>query len=195
MPVDPSVERTAALFTSLPIIWGFCGGWALDLFLNHTTRPHKDVDIAILRGDQRAVFDFLRQRDWTLEQAVDGKLLPLHKDEFLLLPIHTIWCRNAQARPDFLEVLLNESEGNQFLFRRDPSIRHLLNEAFMLSPSGFPILAPEIALLYKAGHPQRAENALDFQSVLPELNIQRRQWLRAALNQLYPEHEWLKVLR
>jgi len=108
MPFDPSVESIAALFTPLPIIWGFCGGWAIDLFLDRTTRPHKDVDIAILRGDQRVVFDFLRQKDWTLEQAVDGKLLTFHRDEFLLLPVHTIWCRNTQARPDFLEVLLND---------------------------------------------------------------------------------------
>lgn len=195
MPFDPSIESIAALFTPLPIIWGFCGGWAIDLFLDRTTRPHKDVDIAILRGDQRVVFDFLRQKDWTFEQAVDGKLLPFHRDEFLLQPVHTIWCRNTQARPDFLEVLLNESERDQFLFRRDPSIRYPLNEAFMLSPSGFPNLAPEIALLYKAGHPQRAENQKDFQSVLPGLNAQRRQWLTGALNKLYPEHEWLKVLR
>ena len=101
MPFDPSVESIAALFTPLPIIWGFCGGWAIDLFLNRTTRPHKDVDIAILRGDQRVVFDFLRQKDWTLEQAVDGKLLTFPRDEFLLLPVHTIWCRNTLARPDF----------------------------------------------------------------------------------------------
>jgi Aminoglycoside-2''-adenylyltransferase len=195
MPFDPSVESIAALFTPLPIIWGFCGGWAIDLFLNRTTRPHKDVDIAILRGDQRVVFDFLRQKGWTLEQAVDGKLLPFHRDEFLLLPVHTIWCRNTLARPDFLEVLLNESERDQFLFRRDPSIRYPLNEAFTPSPSGFPILAPEIALLYKAGHPQHAENPLDFQSLLPALNARQRQWLTETLNKLYPEHEWLKVLR
>jgi hypothetical protein len=77
MPFDPAIESIAALLTPLSITWGFCWGWAIDLFLNRITRVHKDVDVAILRTDQRLVFDFLRQRDWTLEQEVDGKLLTL----------------------------------------------------------------------------------------------------------------------
>jgi hypothetical protein len=190
----PAIESIAALLTPLPITWGFCGGWAIDLFLNRVTRSHKDVDIAILRADQCLAFAFLRQRGWTLEQAVDGKLLPFQEDEFLMLPIHTIWCRNAHFHPDFLEILLNESEGDQFLFRRDRSIRFPLCEAFLISPSGFPLLAPEIALLYKSNSPQDAFNRWDFQSVLPTLNTQRKQWLTRALHRLSPEHEWLKDL-
>lgn len=194
MPFDPAIESIAALLTPLPITWGFCGGWAIDLFLNRITRVHKDVDVAILRTDQRLVFDFLRQRDWTLEQAVDGKLLPVQEDEFLTLPIHTIWCRNTSYLPDFLEILLNDSEGDQFLFRRDRSIRSLLNEVFLPSPSGFPILAPEVVLLYKSNHPLDTGNCLDFQSALPMLNTQRRQWLIQALYKISPGHEWLKYL-
>jgi hypothetical protein len=173
---------------------GFCGGWAIDLFLNRITRSHKDVDVAILRTDQRLMFDFLRQRGWMLEQAADGKLYNFQEDEFLTTPVHTIWCRNADYYPDFLEVLLNESEGDQFLFRLDRSIRCPLNQAFVISPSGFPILAPEIALLYKSNSLPHVGNRMDFQSVLPLLNTQRRQWLTQALYKLSPEHEWLKNL-
>jgi len=153
MPFDPALESIAALLVPLPIMWGFCGGWAIDLFLNRITRSHKDVDVAMLRADQRLVFDTLRQRDWTLEKEVDGKLFPFREDEFLTLPIHTIWCRKTGCYPDFLEILLNESEGDQFLFRRDRSIRSLLRETFLSSASGFPVLAPEIVLLYKSGQP------------------------------------------
>ena len=181
MHFDPAIESIAALLTPLPIMWGFCGGWAIDLFLNRITRVHKDVDIAILRTDQRLVFDFLRQRNWTLEQAVDGKLLPIQRDEFLSLPIHTIWCRITDYHPDFLEILLNESEGDQYLFRRDRSIRSLQREALIVSLSGFPILAPEVVLLYKSNHPLDSGNWSDFQSALPLLNTQRRQWLIKAL--------------
>ena len=194
MPFDPAIESIATLLTPLAITWGFCGGWAIDLFLNRITRLHKDVDVAILRTDQHLVFDFLRQQGWTLEQAVDGKLLPFQEDEFLALPIHTIWCRNVRFHPDFLEVLLNESEGNQFLFRRDRSIRCALNEAFFISPPGFSILAPEIVLLYKSKYPEEPGNRWDFQSVLPLLNTQRRQWLTRALSKLSPKHEWLQNL-
>ena len=34
----------------------YCGFWAIDLFLDRPTRPHKDVDIAILRLDQRTLY-------------------------------------------------------------------------------------------------------------------------------------------
>ena len=61
MPFVPAIESIATLLTPLPITWGFCGGWAIDLFLNRITRSHKDVDIAILRTDQHLVFDFLQQ--------------------------------------------------------------------------------------------------------------------------------------
>ncbi|MDQ2715875.1 MAG: amino acid transporter [Chloroflexota bacterium] len=194
MPFDPALENVAALLAAPPITWGFCGGWSIDLFVNRVTRLHKDVDVAILRTEQRLVFDSLRQRGWTLEQAADGKLLPFEEDEFLELPVHTIWCRNTGYAPDFLEILLNESEGEQFLFRRDHSIRCPLSEAFVISPSGLPILAPEIALLYKSNELSSASNHLDFQSALPLLHAGQRQWLAQALRMLSPEHEWLKEL-
>ena len=194
MPIDPVLESIATLLSPLEMTWGFCGGWAIDLFLNRITRSHKDVDVAILRTDQRLLFAFLRQRGWTLEQAVDGKLYPFQDDEFLTLPVHTIWCRKTDYRPDFLEVLLNESDQDQFVFRRDSRVRCLLNEAFVLAPSGLPILAPEIALLYKSNALSSPENGLDFQSTLPQLDAQRKRWLAEALYTLSPEHAWLKDL-
>lgn len=189
--LSPVVENIAALLTSLPVTWGFCGGWAIDLFLNSITRLHKDVDVAILRTDQSIVFDFLRQRGWILEKALEGTLIPLQEGEFLTLPIHTIWCRHTSHYPDFLEVLLNESEGDQFLFRRDRSLQYPLNKAFLTSPSSLPILAPEIVLLYKSNDLKNADNSQDFQHTLPMLSDQRKQWLAEALQKLSPEHEWL----
>src|SRR6185312_13393966 len=186
MAFDPALESIATLLSPLEIPWGFCGGWAIDLFLNRITRSHKDVDIAVLRTDQRLIFDFLRQRGWLLEQAVAGKLYPFQEDEFLTLPIHAIWCQKADYRPAFLEVLLNESDKDQFVFRREHSIRCRLEEAFSISPSGFPILAPEIALLYKSSAPSALSNRLDFESVLPRLSVQKRRWLIQALQSLSP---------
>jgi len=31
--------------------WGFAGGWAIDLLVGASTRPHADVDVALLRQD------------------------------------------------------------------------------------------------------------------------------------------------
>src|SRR5579863_9515990 len=150
MSFDPALENIATLLTPLPVTWGFCGGWAIDLFLNRITRSHKDVDVAILRREQQTVFAVLRQQGWILEQAINGTLQPFEDDKFLMLPVHEIWCKHASFDPDFLELLLNESEGEHFLFRRNRSIQCPLSEAFVISPSGLPVLAPEIALLYKS---------------------------------------------
>ena len=81
MSFTTALAPVAELFTPLAITWGFCGGWAIDLFLDRPTRPHKDVDVAILRSDQLHVFAGLRRRGWRLEKAVDGRLIPLAEDE------------------------------------------------------------------------------------------------------------------
>lgn len=194
MSFHPTLENIATLLTPLPVTWGFCGGWSIDLFLNRKTRSHKDVDVAILRREQRVVFDALRQQGWTLEQEMNGTLQPFQDDEFLTLPVHTIWCRNASFDPDFLELLLNESEGERFLFRRNRSIQCALSEAFVISSPGLPVLAPEIALLYKSNDLSATGNRLDFHAALPHLSERQRHWLTHALSTLSPEHEWLTLL-
>ena len=175
MSFDSSVESIATLLAPLPVTWGFCGGWAIDLFLNRVTRPHKDVDIAVWRTDQQLVFAFLRQRSWSLELAEDGQLIPLPEGEYIKLPFHTVWCRNTNYAPDFLEILLNEVQCDQFLFRRDSSIQYPRSQTFMNTQSGLPILAPEIALLYKSKSVSQPEDQHDFQAILSTLNTSRRQ--------------------
>jgi hypothetical protein len=49
--------------------WWIAGGWALDLWIGSESRPHRDLDVAILRGDQKKLhenFDGweLYKRDW-----------------------------------------------------------------------------------------------------------------------------------
>ncbi len=194
MSFDPSIENIATLLAPLSMTWGFCGGWAIDLFLNRITRSHKDVDVAVWRTDQNLVFAFLRQRGWTLELAEDGQLIPLPEGEYISLPFHTVWCRNTNYSPDFLEILLNEAEEDKFLFRRDPSTHYPRNQTFMRAQSGLPILAPEIALLYKSKSASQPENRADFQAILPALSTSQRQWLAQALYKLSPKHEWLEDL-
>ncbi len=193
MKLDDAPQQIASLLAGYTQRWGFCGGWSIDLFLGRITRPHKDVDIAILRQDQLALRRYLIQRGWSLEKADQGKLIPWEEDEYIKLPIHCIWCRSAQHQPDFLEVLLNESDGPQFLFRRDRSIRIPLDDALLTTPSGLTILAPEIALLYKSND-LSPENQADFLNTLPMLPERRRAWLAEALRRHAHTHEWLKHL-
>lgn len=187
-------RRVAALLAGFPRRWAFAGGWAVDLYLNRETREHKDVDIAILRRDQGAIRPYLSERGWSLEKAHDGKLAPWAADERLELPIHVVWCRNANHDPGFLELVLNEATATDFLFRRDQSLTLPLDRAFTTSARGLPILAPEIALLYKAGMHEEPGNAADFRSALPALDAVSRAWLREGIARLHPGHPWLQAL-
>ena len=183
----------AALLADFSRPWVFCGGWAIDLFLDRQTRAHKDVDIAIARRDQLLMQMYLTGRGWRLQIAHQGTLTDWQTGEYVELPRHGIWCQHPTAEPDFLELLLNEIDDGMFRFRRDPTVTRSLDEAFIRAPGGLPILAPEIALLYKSSSLE-PDNWADLRAVLPSLRSSRRTWLGAALAQQNPRHPWLAEL-
>ena len=45
------VIQATKIFAEYDRPWAVCGGWGIDLFLNRVTRPHEDVDFAVLRKD------------------------------------------------------------------------------------------------------------------------------------------------
>lgn len=183
------IQKVGLLFADLPCQWFVGGGWAIDLFLDRVTRRHKDIDVAIARNDQFAVRDYLRHRGWKLEKAVDGKLFPWTYGERLVLPIHTVWCSNDEYEPSFIEILLNEIDGDCFKFRRDQSITLPRERMFFKSSTGALALSPEIVLLYKSNCPE--ENAADFQNAFKMLPEENRVWLKASLDKLFAQkHPW-----
>lgn len=174
--------------------WAFCGGWAVDLFLNRVTREHKDIDVAVRRQDQLAIQAYLRARDWDLQVAHGGVLTPWADGDWLELPRHGVLATCPTADPSFVELLLNEADDTTFRFRRDQSIVRRFDAAFVTAPNGLPVLAAELALLYKSGQPGEPENHADFYAALPDLNAMQRVWLAAALSRLSPAHSWLAAL-
>lgn len=168
--------------------WAVAGGWALDLFVGRELRPHADIDIAILRADQRQLRAQLSGR---VEKIVDHQRAEWLPAEELAPPIHEVHV----TWPDgyALEFLLNECdpETNQWVFRRDGRIRRPMSAAFVMSRT--PYLAPEIVLLYKSKAPQAKDHA-DFRTVLPHLGSDQRIWLREALDLSAPGHDWANVL-
>jgi len=182
------VQKVASLFRDLHCPWFVCGGWAIDLFLKRVTRGHKDIDIAVARNDQFKVRDHLWQRGWNLEKAIDGELFPWTESERLVLPVHTIWCKNDKHDPKFIEILLNEIDDDQFRFRRDQSITLARDRMFFKCSFGLPVFAPEIVLLYKSNCSE--EYDADFQNTVKTLEEERRVWLKVALNKLFAQHPW-----
>jgi hypothetical protein len=129
-----------------------------------------------------------------LAVAENGVLTPWQQGIWLDLPIHTIWCRNLDHVPVFLEVLFNEGDLAQFRFRRNPALTRAGTEAIRYTVDGLPYLAPEIALLYKSRHVEEVNNQRDFDHALPQLTTEQRAWLRQGLCALYEHHPWLNRL-
>jgi hypothetical protein len=184
--------RVGGLLAELPCAWYVCGGWALDLFLDRVTREHKDVDVAVARGDQAMVQRYLRARGWRLDKAVDGRPDPWLDGEELALPVHGVWCRNEAHAPAFVELLLNEIDATHFRYRRDRSVAMVRERMWLRSRAGLPVLAPEIVLLYKSTNPEESE--ADFRVVAGRLPGERRAWLRGALAKADASHPWLSRL-
>lgn len=192
-PIPPDLCATQTLLSDYPHSWAIGGGWAIDLYLNHLTRDHKDIDIILERHDQLDAQAYLMGRGWALEVAAQGRLSPWQVGAWLDLPIHTIWCRHPAHQPDFIELLLNEWDGDTFIFRRDPSLTRPRQQAVIMSAAGLPILAPEIALLYKSNRPTEGHNSADFHTCLPALTSDARAWLHNGLTCEDPNHPWLEA--
>lgn len=171
--------------------WGFAGGWAVDLWLGRKTREHQDPDVAFLRADQAVLRDHLA--GWTFRKVIPGehRFEPWSEGERLELPVHEVHA----AGPDGarFEILLNEASGADWRFRRNLAVTLPLARAFVRTPSGVPVLAPEIVLLYKAKN-TRPKDEHDLAALLPRLDPAAKGWLRGALETCHPVHPWRERL-
>jgi hypothetical protein len=184
----------AAYFAQYSLPWYVAGGWAVDLFLGRQTRPHPDIEVAVLRRDQRLlrqVFD-----GWAWSKVVPGSQGGVKavwgEREWLELPIHELYAREPNG--ELVEVLLQESDAKAWRFRREPAVSMPLSELGLRSELGIPILRPEVVLLYKAKSP-RPRDEEDFIALLPALGDARAAWLGEALDRCHPGHPWRTRLK
>lgn len=192
--VPRGVLEVARLFSGFPGPWFIAGGWAIDLFLARTTRLHRDVDIAVLRRDHLAFRQHLTGWSFrTADPRRPGRLTPWRAGETLEQRIHEVHLSRLHGAPRRLEVLLDESSGNEWLYRRNPQIRYPLDTFGLRSPGGIPYLAPEIVLLYKAKSPGLRDDA-DLRETRGRLRGARRAWLRRAIETSHPNSPWLALL-
>lgn len=169
------------ILRSLDAPWWIAGGWSLDLFLGTQLRPHKDLDVAVLRRDQRRVFDALP--GWELAVSHGGALDPWDGSP-LPADRHGLWARPRGAERWQLELLLDEADGETWRYRRDAQVTRPLASLGAVG-SGLP---PEIALLYKAREPGQER---DWDAVVPQLDETARDWLADAVATAHPESPYL----
>ena len=183
--------NVAALMREFEPDWFVAGGWAIDLYLARQTRPHEDIEIAVFRRDQTALRHYLD--GWILQKAENGALTDWREGEFLELPIHEIHCSRDAGELRFLEVLLNETNGENWTFRRNKSVTKPLSKLHLTANSGIRFLRPEVVLLYKSKNP-RDKDEQDFQTVVEHLDAEGREWLKTAILVCDPQHQWLEKL-
>jgi Aminoglycoside-2''-adenylyltransferase len=175
--------------------WWIAGGWAIDLWLGRQTRPHVDLDVAVLRSEQHQVQQYLQRRGWDLQVAVaPGVLAPWAPGRPLEPGTHAVWCRPHPSSGWALELLFNDDAADCWLFRRDHRIHRPLRQLGMTTPSGIPHLRPEVVLLYKAKQ-QRPNDQADLRVALPRLPWADREWLANAIDLVHPGHPWAALAR
>src|SRR5688572_25089650 len=89
-------EQVADELAGVRAHWHVVGGWAIDLFLGHETRPHEDLEIAILRAD----FAVIRARltGYALHTVRDGEVRALGPDELPPAESHQSWVLDPRSQ-------------------------------------------------------------------------------------------------
>ena len=187
-----SVDEVRIVFESFKQQWWIAGGWAIDLFLKKQTRHHDDIDILISRDDQHEMQSLLKDWDvWVADPP--GTLRPLKHGEVIKKGLQDIWVRKTPTDPWQIQIMLFDVEQNEWIFKRDESIRRSLDSITIKTAEGLMLLAPEVQLLYKSKS-LREKDQKDFESVLPAMSNVQRDWLKSVLIKVYQDgHEWIGV--
>ena len=197
---DPlSPDDMAVVLAGLAAPWWLAGGWAVELAVGRSFRAHADTDVLVLRSDLLAAQRHLA--GWDLHAAdPPGTLRPWRPGEQLPVAIHDIWCRRTPESPWSFQLMVDEVDGEDWVFRRDGRVRRpVATLTGSASRPGLPVLAPEIQLLYKsgAGRPQggpRPKDEEDLDAIAPVLGDESRAWLASALSLVAPDNRWLARL-
>lgn len=193
-PWDPApLSEVVTLFSALRTRWWVAGGYAIELAVGSSFREHGDIDILLLRRDHLALQQGLPTWQWWAADP-PGTLRPWTPGEILPDNVHDIWCRPGPTESWQIQIMLDESDGQDWVSRRDSQVHRPIADIGMVSARGVPYLAPEIQLFYKAKAP-RPKDEQDFAAVLPMLNRHQRHWLAHTISRTYGQHPWLGRLR
>lgn len=179
--------EAAQRLQTVGVSWCVVGGWAIDLFLGHQSRPHDDLEIAVLRPDFGAVRRALAACE--LFMVGDGEVRRLPTDAQPPLDKHQNWVLDVDAQAWRMDVMLEPGDADTWVFRRDPSVRPPRSFMIDRKEDGIPCLGAHGALLYKA-KAARPKDEADFSACLPHLAPEAQAWLAVALDQVHPGHPW-----
>ena len=148
------------------------GRHALDRFVGHAIRPHRDIDISVSAADWNRFAGHVSGR-LELWNARHGKLRSVETE-----PWHNVWAREHGGSAWRLQINLEPVADGVWRYRRAPAINRPLAEA-VLHDGALPYVAPAVQLLWASKSP-RPKDEIDFAAVLPLLAPGERDWLDQA---------------
>jgi hypothetical protein len=179
-----SPQELAGWLSGASVPWAIAGGWALDLWLGETTREHSDIEIACFHTDLARLLPSLQ--GFEIAIARNKQLTPYRTGEPLPAPPFSLWLRRVGELLWDFEIVAESQRDGAWAYRREPTIQRPIQSTFTTSTLGFPIIAPEIQLLYKCKEP-RPKDLEDLRRCLPHLQGNAIGWLRSAVALAHPE--------
>lgn len=111
-------------------------------------------------------------------------LTPYQRGDALADENFSLWLRrHGEALWDF-EMVAEAQQDGQWVYRREALVTRPLDEVFVRARD-FPIIAPEIQLLYKCKEP-RPKDIDDLERCVPLLEAAAYAWLREAAATAHP---------
>jgi len=105
--------------------YAFCGGYALELFLNKKLRPHSDIDITVFEEDKSNIIEFFLNKGWnTYEQKaewVDNRIVNSYMRSILdssdtrITELNSVWA----IRPGCSFIKLVPRPGEKNIYNKE----------------------------------------------------------------------------
>ena len=153
--------------------YAFCGGHALELFINKKIRPHSDIDISIFDEDRKSIVKFMLSKGWNIyghPPYANYLRLISSPDDAIVLNQYCVWAvkpgcslmklkqkmsdnnlfeyeiiSKEQINFDFIEIIFNSKRGIDFICDKDKNITRKIDKAILYN-DGIPYLSPELML-------------------------------------------------
>jgi hypothetical protein len=188
MELEKAVTVFENILSGYKGFWCVAGGWAIDIYLNRKTREHEDFEIIVLRNEIDSLrAHFTRFHPQKIFSGSSPRFMPWDGNPF---ESEVIQLRIDPVEDCEFDLLLTPSLDDEWICRRDESIRLPLKKIVYKSECGLSVLKPEIVLLFKAKY-LREKDCADYSNSLPTLNADSMDWLKESLEKIHPGHPWI----
>ena len=210
------LEEANRLLKDSQVDYSFCGGHAIDLFLNFELRKHGDVDVSAYWEDRDSIILYMKNKGWQAyemcEYGIAHQITDINEQfclknnmffiknesEYIRLEkrdgknMFTVSFSQKEAQEfNFVEFLFNSKTETEFCYGRNPDITLALSKVKKFNED-IPYLTPEMVLLYKSTDITREGYQLDFDTTIQKMSKEQKRWLSVALAIMNPlGHPWI----